>query len=219
MQLGLVLAFGRRTADVCAAGALAAPRARALTRRAYDALHSLSYLCPLPLSIFTTPDAAAECATVLRFLQACLGLLLPLAWQLVQEGRLFAAHARQRRAARLPPERGVSAWIHAAGLDLAQDSTRPCERRRVVAGSCLACCAACCDLLGHSVRALAVCRRRRRNRCLMLPAAGCACTDAGARTVPPARADLYLFAVMLLGCAWDWSAFISAAESAPPAAS
>lgn len=112
---------------MCAAGPLATPGAQEQTRRLHDGLQFLSFLCPLPLSIFTTPDAPARCATVLRFLQTLLGALLPLGWQLLAEGRLYAEHERQRRAARLPQERGLTAWVHAACLDLAQDSTRPCE--------------------------------------------------------------------------------------------
>lgn len=146
MQFALLLLCGWRSPSVCAAGPLAAPAAQQLTHHLYHHLQLLSFLCPLPLSVFASPDASAECVSVLRFCQATVGFLLPLGWQAVREGRLFDAHARQRRQAGLPPECGATAWVHASCLDLAHVSIRP---------------------------------------------------------------YLYLFAVGLLGCAWDWAAFIS----------
>lgn len=112
----------RNAPVVCAAGPLAEPTAQALTRRTYAALSLLSHLAPLPMGAANAElSAEGECAATLRFAQLALGLLAPLGVQAVCEARLWAAHARQRRRAGLPPEQGLDARLYAGVLSVSED--------------------------------------------------------------------------------------------------
>ena len=98
---------------MCGATPLAAPSSQRLTHQAARLLAPLSLFSLHPSGLAPpASDPAAECCTVLRFLQLSMGLLAPLAWQAGVEAALFAAHQRQRQAAGLPPERGPSAALY-----------------------------------------------------------------------------------------------------------
>jgi len=89
----------------------------ALERRTHAVFRVLSVASiglPLPLAPFApTPDAVAECATIITFMQAC-ALTLPLLFEARAAARLFVGHQAQRAAAELPPERGTHATAYEA---------------------------------------------------------------------------------------------------------
>lgn len=102
--------------SMCASAKLAAPAATRLTHSLTTLLSPLSLLSMHPGSITLArggkpPDPRVECEALLRFLQLSVGLFAPLLWHASTEASLFAEHQRQRRHARLPPERGPSAAL------------------------------------------------------------------------------------------------------------
>ncbi len=92
MHLLMLAVCSSRTADACAAGPLASPAAQRSMHQLYSWLHPMAFCALLPLSLLTPQDAAGECRAMLRFLQAFLGTVVPLAWQAIAESRLFAQH-------------------------------------------------------------------------------------------------------------------------------
>lgn len=88
----MLAASSLRAPATCAAGPLATPAAQQLTQWLYRGLRLLAFCSPLPLSLVTQLDAAGECRSLLRFLQAAPGTALPLAWQAIADSRLFARH-------------------------------------------------------------------------------------------------------------------------------
>jgi hypothetical protein len=93
---------------VCSATALSHPAVHAALRRVFHGAQVAACLTPLPVSA-TLPDPPAEdqCTALVTFFQLGIGLLLPVLWQVLTEARLFQQHQRERRAAGLPPERGL----------------------------------------------------------------------------------------------------------------
>jgi len=97
---------------ICAAAPLVHPAAQRATHRLYSMLRLLSSTLPVPAALHVRPDAAAECVTLLSFLQICLGVLLPALATAVSEACLFHDHQQQRLAAGLQPERGPAALLY-----------------------------------------------------------------------------------------------------------
>jgi len=101
--------------DICATATLAAPAAQQATHRIHCLLSYLTYPLPLRWARFVQPSAsataAAECASLLSFLQVGVGTLLPLLAAALSEARLFQAHQQERQRARLLP-----VWCPDAGM-------------------------------------------------------------------------------------------------------
>lgn len=74
-QLGLVASLLPHTRAGCNGAALAHAGARRATRVIYSAMSWIGTPLPLPLAPFAQPDAAAECATIVTWLQASLRAL------------------------------------------------------------------------------------------------------------------------------------------------
>lgn len=113
----------------CGASQLQAPALRGVSHLLHAALSPLRYATPLPslsaVGLVPSPGSAAECVTLLRFVQLTLGLLVPLVWQAVTDAALFSTHQRQRAAAGLPLQSGFSARLYGAVTDLCHLVARP----------------------------------------------------------------------------------------------
>lgn len=107
---------------VCGAAPLSHPAVHAALRRVYRSAQLVACLTPLPVSA-SLPDPPPEdqCTSLLHFFQLGLGLLLPVLWQTLSEARLFPQHQRERRAAGLPPERGLEAAVYSFVWKLTMD--------------------------------------------------------------------------------------------------
>lgn len=126
MQTAFMVYCFYLTPVICASASIAAAPARQLTHRLARLLAPTSALSLHPLYVVPPAgDGTAECCAVLRFSQLTLGLLLPLALQARAEAALFQRHQRQRRAAGLPPEHGVSASLLALIHGLLHPAVRP----------------------------------------------------------------------------------------------
>lgn len=113
-QLVLVSTLTPHVRRGCSRALMAAPRAQRATRALYASLGWVGMPLPLPLAPFARPDAVAECATIVHWLQLGFGLLLPLYLSALSTAAAFREHQRQRAAAQLPPERGIMAAFYTA---------------------------------------------------------------------------------------------------------
>ncbi|PRW33146.1 hypothetical protein C2E21_7801 [Chlorella sorokiniana] len=111
-QASLVATLLPHTRAGCAGPLMSHPAVQRATHRIYGMLSWVGTPLPLPLAPMVAPTPAEQCAVIVTFYQVALGLLLPLLWEAVTSARAFAAHQRQRRAAGLPPERGLQAWVY-----------------------------------------------------------------------------------------------------------
>lgn len=99
--------------SICAVPYLAALAARRAQQALHHALSLLSFVLPMPVAPWVRPDDQARCAALLAFFQVAFGALLPLLYTAFGEARLFLLHQQDRRAAGLPPERGLHASAYA----------------------------------------------------------------------------------------------------------
>ncbi|KAI7839850.1 hypothetical protein COHA_006413 [Chlorella ohadii] len=121
-QAGLVASLLPHTRAGCAGPLMSHPAIQRATHRIYGMLSWVGTPLPLPLAPMVAPTPVEECAVIVTFFQVGLGLLLPLLWEAVVAARAFAAHQRQRRAAGLPAERGLQAWLYTQVWELCSNT-------------------------------------------------------------------------------------------------
>ena len=114
-QLVAVLTAWPHIRPICTNSFFTHPSTKAGTHSIYQLISMLCRPVLLPISPIVQPDAAAECMTVISWLQLTCGLVLPLLLELGVAARLFQVHQQQRRQAGVPAQRGC----HVAVYDLA----------------------------------------------------------------------------------------------------
>lgn len=117
VQLATVATLLPHNAGMCQALAAAHPATDGAVHATHGLLSALALPVPVPLVPLSRPriDPAAECGTMLAWLQLGCGVLAPLLWQAASEARLCARHQQQRRRAGLPldasPQAAFYGWV------------------------------------------------------------------------------------------------------------